>query len=305
MKFEFRYVILIAALILAIISGWFSVNGIMYLFSGAMFSAGLMAGSLELAKVVSVSFLYRYWTDALKGIKHYMLVGVVILSLITSAGVYGFLTAAYSQSAVQYNFTKSQITAVQDQINTSMQLVESDKSRISMYNDTRMKQESRLDSLVGKNGFVTQQRVLEQDAAAIKNLETSIQKRQDRIDSLRREIFKADSILNTSSSKLRTFDYVAEMLNISLDSLVKWFVLIIVFVFDPMSMALFVAYNTALKSKPESEIAPFVPSNELQNIEEVPDEIAPVNVVVEPGTEIPAEPISESERAKYRGILAK
>ena len=98
----FPYLVGLSALLVAGSAAFYSVFGLSKLFSGATFAVIIMAGSLEFAKLVSASFLYRYWTKVNGWLKYYMTIGVVILVLITSAGIFGFLSNAYQGATVAF-----------------------------------------------------------------------------------------------------------------------------------------------------------------------------------------------------------
>jgi len=98
----FPYLVGLAALLVAGSAAFYSVFGLSKLFSGATLAVIIMAGSLEFAKLVSASFLYRYWTKVNSWLKYYMTVGVVTLVLITSAGIFGFLSNAYQGATIEY-----------------------------------------------------------------------------------------------------------------------------------------------------------------------------------------------------------
>ena len=109
----FKKLVLLSALMLATAAAWFSVSGISQLFIGAPLAAMFMAVSLELGKLVGVSFLYRYWEHIAKPLKIYMTIGGVILMLITSVGIYGYLSAAYANAAVEFNVKAASVEQVQ------------------------------------------------------------------------------------------------------------------------------------------------------------------------------------------------
>ena len=97
--FNFKTLVSFSALLIAACAALFSVTGIGKLFAGAAVSAMVMASALELGKLVGVSFLYRYWEEIPKALKSYMATASVILILITSAGIYGYLSSAYAKVA--------------------------------------------------------------------------------------------------------------------------------------------------------------------------------------------------------------
>jgi len=112
----FPYFVGLAALLVAGSAAFYSVFGLSKLFSGATFAVVIMAGSLEFAKLVSASFLYRYWTKVNNWLKYYMLVGVVILVLITSAGIFGFLSNAYQGATVEFEKESTKLLYKEDRL---------------------------------------------------------------------------------------------------------------------------------------------------------------------------------------------
>ena len=99
---NFKLYVGLSALLIAGSAAFFSVFGLSKLFSGAALSVVVMAGSLEFGKIVAASFLYRYWNDINKLLKIYMTTGVVTLVLITSAGIFGYLSNAYQGATIQF-----------------------------------------------------------------------------------------------------------------------------------------------------------------------------------------------------------
>lgn len=244
----FAYIVLLASFLLATCAAWFSVSGISHLFIGAPIAAMAMAIALEFGKIVSVSYLYRYWSVINKAIKTYMIMGSVILMLITSVGIYGYLTAAYATSAVDFTNQISKTEQVERQIQSTDNIISSINTRIAQLNTTRNNQEDRLNQLVGKSGFLTQQRVVRETESQLSSLQTQLQEQQNKRAELDSAVVVSKSAI-TQNSKIGTFYYVAKSLNVELDTVVKWFVLIIVLVFDPMSLALILAYNSIVEKK--------------------------------------------------------
>jgi hypothetical protein len=106
---KFRTLLLgLSALFVAFNAAFFSVTGLAKLFAGASLSVMIMASSLEFAKLITAGYLYNYWDKINKGFRVYLSIGVVILVLITSLGIYGFLTAAFQDTLNQYNVSSKQ-----------------------------------------------------------------------------------------------------------------------------------------------------------------------------------------------------
>ena len=92
------FIIAFSALSVSASAAFYSVSGLSKLFAGASFEVMVMAGSLEVAKLVVASLLYQYWDTINKGLRAYLSIATIILVLITSMGIYGFLSAAYQET---------------------------------------------------------------------------------------------------------------------------------------------------------------------------------------------------------------
>ncbi len=250
-----KYLILFSALLISLCAAWFSVTGISQLFIGAHLAAIFMAISLEIAKLVSVSFIYRYWLQLNKTLRMYLLSGTIILSIITSIGIYGYLSAAYATAAVGYTATQNNITLLQSRQMNLLNQIQTNTNRISQLESYRTNQEIRLDSLVGKPGFITQQRIIRSSDDEIKSLQLHNRQLLLQKDSLQiQEIEEQNS--TSTNTKLGTFSYISNMMGISLDTIVKWFILIIVCVFDPLAVSLLICYNFLATLPRSTELPP-------------------------------------------------
>ena len=108
-KKEFSIIVLISALILSVCSAYYSVIGISTLFSGAAMSVGIMAVTLEIGKLVTASYLFRFWSETKVWLRAYLSLAILILMIITSAGIFGYLSYAYQKSALEHKASNSQI----------------------------------------------------------------------------------------------------------------------------------------------------------------------------------------------------
>lgn len=246
------------ALFVAICAAVFSVTGIATLFAGAALSAAIMASALELGKLVSISFLYQYWEKIPRSLKGYLLTASVVLMLITSAGIYGYLSAAYAKVAAVPLQLSADIQMVEGRVKTIEQDIDRKNQRLDQLITLRNQQENRLDSLIirSQSGNNT----------AIRNAQNGLTQADRNVNQLQQEISTLsatrDSLNSVSIAKnveietngdIGTFVYIAKMFGVSLDTVVKWFTLIIVLVFDPLAVALVVAVNFLLKNKTGKE----------------------------------------------------
>jgi hypothetical protein len=120
----FKYILGFSAFALASCAAFFSVKGIALLFAASFWSVAIMAGTMELAKLVSASYLYRYWNEANKILKKYMLIATILLMAITSLGIFGFLSDAFQRNFSQYSLNLSKINSLKSQQSLTVSQIE-------------------------------------------------------------------------------------------------------------------------------------------------------------------------------------
>ena len=113
MRYIFPLLIAFSALAVSASAAYYSVFGLSKLFAGARTEVIIMAASLEVAKLVVASLLYRYWNDLSKAIRAYLIIACVVLVGITSMGIYGFLSGAFQETATQSNFLDKQVAILE------------------------------------------------------------------------------------------------------------------------------------------------------------------------------------------------
>ena len=229
----FQYVVGLSALLVAGSAAYYSVFGLSKLFSGAMFAVVVMAGSLEFAKLVSASFLYRYWTKVNTWLKYYMTLGVVILVLITSAGIFGFLSNAYQGATIEFEKESTKLLYKEDRLDQ----LEEDK--------TYLKEELELAISELPDNYITAKRQLRADYNP-KVLEVN-----DQILDIKQEIGDLKTALIETGVDVGPAIYLARAFGTDVDSVVKFFIFILIFVFDPMAVALVISYNIAMVNRQE------------------------------------------------------
>jgi hypothetical protein len=246
----FAFLLGLCALLIAGCAAFFSVQGIATLFAGKYLAVSIMAGGLELGKLFAASFLHRYWKETAFLLKFYLILAVIALMGITSLGIFGFLSSAY-----QENHVKTEILDVKREANSSeKKLLENEmamiQERISVLNEIRKTQEKRVEE--SGNYKVPREQAYE----AIKIANDEIVELQGKITPIFEKIknLEQDSLQikmeESKSSDIGTLKYISKLFNTDVDSIVKWFTLCLVFVFDPLAVALILAYNvTVLKNK--------------------------------------------------------
>ena len=248
----------LTATFVALCAAIFSVTGIAKLFAGAALSAGIMAAALELGKIVSISFLYQYWKEIPKTLKYYLSTAAVILMIITSAGIYGYLSSAYAKVAATPLALTANIETNQGRVNSIDQDIKRKEDRLNQLITLRSQQETRLDQLVSKS--------TSGNSSSIRIAQNALNAADKNVTSLQNEITnlsaQRDSLNGLNISKrveietngdIGTFVYIAKILGTDLDTVVKWFTFVIVLVFDPLAVALVIAVNFLLKGSTDSD----------------------------------------------------
>ena len=224
----FPYLVGLSALCVAGSAAFYSVFGLSKLFSGATLAVIIMAGSLEFAKLVSASFLYRYWTKVNLWLKYYMTVGVVILVLITSAGIFGFLSNAYQGATIEFEKESTKLLYKEDRLSQ----LQEDK--------TYLKEELELAISELPDNYITAKRQLRADYNP-KVLEVN-----DQILEIKAEIGDLKTALVETGVDVGPAIYLARVFGTDIDTVVKFFIFILIFVFDPMAVVLVICYNVVL-----------------------------------------------------------
>jgi hypothetical protein len=265
----FKFIVWFSAIFIALCAAFFSVTGIATLFSGKFYAVLVMAASLEVGKLVAASFLYRYWKGTPRPLKGYLISGVVVLMMITSLGIYAYLSAAYASIASVPQNTLNQITAVESRQTT----LNDNITRWANDNNTlggRQAQAQRsLDNVLAGNTELSQRSAFANLRNEIAQLDAErrtnqlfITTAQSERDSLETVKVGLNAELNTNS-KIGTFVYIARALNVPLDTVVKWFVLVIVFVFDPLAVSLILAYNNIVMRERKGQADEIDPGMEV------------------------------------------
>ena len=282
----FKILLGLSALFVAVCGGFFSVKGIALLFSGSFWATAVMASSLEFGKVMATSFLYRYWNTINKLIRTYLICAVVILMGITSIGVYGFLSQAFYSSKSKLDSIEGEIKLVQEQKLSLNNQIKDSNDRLKILLETRQNQEKNLNEafkqsttktitkssgLFGgeKKETVTDNEAIKLKDASLKTLQSNISNLDNNIQTLQINLNQYQSTITSldtqlinlnskiTSSDIGSFKFIAEAFNVKIENIVKWFIIIIVGVFDPLAVCLVIAYNS-ISNKEEIKIHPII-----------------------------------------------
>ena len=227
----FIYWIGLSALLIAGSAAAFSVYGLAKLFSGAFLSVVIMAGSLELGKLVTASFLYRYWNMINWFQKVYMTIATIVLIFITSAGIFGYLSNAYQGATLEFEKQSTELLTIEERIDQ----LEEDK--------IFLKEELEVAISELPDNYITAKRKLREDY--------NPQILQINNELLEYKKTRADLEIGLVSTGVDVGPaiYLARTFGTDIDTVVKFFIFILIFVFDPLAVMLVIAYNQALIDK--------------------------------------------------------
>ena len=241
----FPVLLLTSSVIVEVCAVFFSVYGLTKLFAGAALAIGIMAASLELAKVVSASYLYRYWNEINKLFKFYMTSAVVILMLITSLGIYGFLSNAFQGSTLLLEKDIAKLTLQEDEIgrikedNSSLK-TEKDELRNSMNTELGglvIKEESRYTDVNKRTSVSRRYQTL------IKEKDKQIVENNKKIENLSQEITDSKVKMIDTGADVGPIIFVSRAFGIDVSTVVQYLILLFIIVFDPLALALIIAFN--------------------------------------------------------------
>ncbi len=250
-----KYLVAFSAVLIAGTAAYFSVTGLGVLFSGAAIAVMVMAGSLEFAKLVSATYLKQKW-DTLKGFnKWYLAFAVAVLMLITSAGIFGYLSNAFQQQNLKLDQVQREISVWENKIKSN--------------NEQITTLTTQLNGLQSNQGTILEKgKVNGRLLRSVDNRDRQVNKITDKINILQDSIIsyndKINEIKNSNieiEREVGGFRFVAESFGLELNTVVKFFIILIVIVFDPLAIALVIAFNQLIMVKKDEDELPSKPED--------------------------------------------
>jgi len=309
MKLHFGHLLGLSALAIAGCAAFFSVYGISQLFAGAFFAVVIMASALEFGKLIAASYLQRYWKKIATGMKIYVVTGVIVLVGVTSAGIYGFLSNAYQQTsnALGVNDAKvKNITLKKNRYDEELDAYTLERSQLS----TTVNELSKglANNVIQYKDRETGEIITTTSSSTRRALETQLKDAKDqrdkitlKMDVLRDSVTSMElqildlNVNNEAGAELGPLIYISELLGISMDRVVNYFILLLIFVFDPLAIALVLATNKVFEDK------------RIEKEEKELSEIKPLDLTLDKNTQdlIDAQEFVEGKAKEYGGISEK
>jgi len=298
------FIIAFSALSVSASAAFYSVSGLSKLFAGASFEVIIMAGSLEIAKLVTASLLYQYWDKINKVLRTYLTIATIILVLVTSMGIYGFLSAAYQETYQKLSINENRIEFLDQKrefyqqdvtrYDDELARISGNISTLSNARATSIQVRDTTSSTGVRNTISTAELRLAQNRIEVeeKNRNDVQARREIAADSLQKYQLEILDLENNTeiAGELGPLQYLSGLTGTPMDRIINWLLLVIIFVFDPLAISLVVAANFAFAqafpkkeedlildlpdfdpfpSDTEAELLPSIEDNEVNEPEEL------------------------------------
>jgi hypothetical protein len=239
-------------LMLTCVGGYFSIVGLATIFAGAFWSVVVMAATLELSKVVAASWIYRSWSIAPVLIRTYMVLSIIVLVFITSLGLFGYLSKAHLEHSISTGGTNElQIENLQRQIGNQQRSIKDAETVLSQL-DATVQTLIDYDRIRGKDGAIATRQAQGEERASqnenINNAYANIERLQSSLSPLQRERLELEV-------EVGPLKYIAELIygkdNAAeyFDVAVRWIIILLVCVFDPLAIVMIISGNIGLSQR--------------------------------------------------------
>jgi len=278
----FVLLMIVSTLALAGSAAYYSVFGLSSLFAGAKTEVIIMAGALEFSKLIIASYLHNHWNNA-GWMKWYLTLAVGVLMVITSAGIYGFLTSAYQKTADQLGVMDKQVQVIElkkERFQEQLDYFNVEKKELSesitelrngLSNNVIQYKDKETGQIITTSSS-SQRKVLTQQLESAVESRDDISKKievfTDSITSLDLQILDLESN-NEVAAEVGPLRYMAEITGKPMNVIVNWFTLLIVFVFDPLAISMVIALNKLTNKEDDDTINHNLNIVDISNIDNV------------------------------------
>jgi len=242
----FIAILILITLSIASSAAFFSVYGLAQIFSGAFIPVIVMASSLEAGKLIAASYVYRFWNIINIPMKTYLISAILVLMMITSAGIFGFLSSAYQQDILPIKLQKQKIA-----------LLTSEKTELEQLKHERLTRKRQIDSDITslpKNFVTGRQRLMESYNGELSQLRSDIASYTTQIQDKTLQISKLKNETLKSEAHVGPIIFIAEAFGKTVDDATKWLILLIIFAFDPLAVSLTIGVNIAMAQRKKEKL---------------------------------------------------
>lgn len=262
--FSLSTLALITALTLSAIAAWYSVVGLTAIFAAAVIPVIIMGGSLEVAKIVTTIWLHRYWDKCKWLMKTYLTGAVAVLALVTSMGIFGFLSKAHMDQGIPTGDVAAQIALIDEKIAIQRELITSERENIESARRALAQMDAQVSARLDRGTS---------EASAERSVQIRAQQRRDR-QVYTRDIEEAQARIEKSNANIQALSlekaplasqyrkieaevgpikYIAALIygdnpdTALLEKAVRWVIILLIFVFDPLALMLVIAAISSYK----------------------------------------------------------
>lgn len=231
---------------IAAVAAFFSIYGLAAIFSGIFWPVILMGSALEAGKLAAASYVYRYWNSISKSLKIYLISAIFVLMIITSTGIFGFLSMGYQEDILDLKKQEQQIS-----------LLEQEKLELEKFKQERLERKKQIDKDIASlpNNYITgRQRLMKSYGPELEQLKKDVELYTKQIRDITLKISEIKQQKIVKEVHTGPIIFIANALSLETDDAVKWMILLIVFVFDPLAVALTLGVNHALMLRTNKNI---------------------------------------------------
>jgi len=242
-------IVFLSAISISVIAAGYSIAGLTALFAGAVVPIIAMGSALEVGKLVAASWLYNNWRNKLvpKTIRAYLTFAVIVLVFITSMGIFGFLSKAHLDQVQPQSGNNIKIELIDSQLNQQQIIIDRSQKTLTLLDQTL---EKYIDMEYVTRGLKEREKQKPEREA----LTLAINEASDKIS----ELSNKKGILQLEQDKIEAevgpIKYIAELIygdtaKDHFDEAVRWVIIVLIFVFDPLAVLLLIAANISLRSR--------------------------------------------------------
>ena len=241
----FGLLTLLVALAISTVAAYYSIVGLMAIFAGAKLAIAIMGVVLEIGKLVVASWTFQNWKTSPFSIRSYFIVAVIVLMLITSLGIFGFLSRAHIMQSSPTSLLEERIERIDLKVEQKNGQIQRYQSRLNTLDDAlqRYIELGAISKGLRKIGEMDNETSL---------LKTKIEGLENEIDELTDRKYGLKTEVNLAEVEVGPIRYVASMLyddvsESQLEEAVRWIIILLIFVFDPLAVVLVIAANISLR----------------------------------------------------------
>ena len=279
-KLDVTLLLLINAFMLSSIAAYYSIAGLVAIFAAAPIAIIVMGTILEVSKIVVTSWVYRNWSTAARVLKYYFVGAIIVLMFLTSMGIFGFLSKAHSDQNLVSGDVLAKLAVFDEKIKTEKENIDANRKIINQL-DSQVDQllsRSTTDSGADRSAGLRSRQAKERKAS-----QEAILSSQAKIAKLNEERAPIAAEVRAVEAEVGPIKYIAQLIygqeatsQDTLEQAVRWVIILIVTVFDPLAVGMFIAYNQTMNRKNVDPMEIIEDHNDSQVIHEPEPEPEPV-----------------------------